>query len=252
MSDGGQSAATWTKRPKSAQREWIAPLRIRHQGMADWLMHSDFPMEHIDELPAEGHCAGMNSAASTRDVAGWEEDSHDIPASMDAFLAQVERRAFRIAELRLGHREDALDAVRDTMLRLVKYHRAEPAHEWSPLFWGILHRLIVGIRRRRKVHAIMTCWLGRRSDTGDQLPVWDSPDTSPKSQSCLQAQQSYADMAVAVKLLPQRQHEIFVLHVLEGLSIAEAAKAIGCSEGSVEVHLSRALAKLRAQPASWR
>lgn len=56
-----------------------------------------------------------------------------LPVDIDGFLASVERRAFRLAELALGDREDALDAVQDAMIKLVRY-RGRPAGDWSPLF----------------------------------------------------------------------------------------------------------------------
>ncbi|WP_114239989.1 RNA polymerase sigma factor [Dyella sp. C9] len=194
----------------------------------------------------------MSSVVSTLDADLLAEDVRAVPASMDAFLAQVERRAFRMAELNLGHREDALDAVQDAMLRLVKHYSDKPAQEWTPLFWGILRRRIVDLQRRRKVRSIMVGWLGGRDEDGDELPAWEPPDNSPGPLERLHDAQSYADMAAAVKLLPQRQREAFMLRVLEGLDVAETAQAMGCSEGSVKTHLSRALQRLRDQLEDWR
>ncbi|QNK03697.1 RNA polymerase sigma factor [Dyella telluris] len=194
----------------------------------------------------------MNSAVSTLDADLLLEDVRAVPASMDAFLAQVERRAFRMAELNLGHREDALDAVQDAMLRLVKHYSDKPAQEWTPLFWGILRRRIVDLQRRRKVRSIMVGWLGGRDEDGEDLPMWEPADNGPGPLERLTDSQSYADMAAAVKLLPQRQREAFMLRVLEGLDVAETAQAMGCSEGSVKTHLSRALQRLRDQLEDWR
>lgn len=86
----------------------------------------------------------MNSVVGTlgTDLLG---DARETPATLDAFLAQIERRAFRMAELQLRHREDALDAVQDAMLRLVRHYRERPAAEWSPLFWGILRLSLIHI-----------------------------------------------------------------------------------------------------------
>ena len=195
----------------------------------------------------------MNSVVSALDTDLLADDARAAPATLDAFLSNVERRAFRLAELNLGHREDALDAVQDAMLRLVKHYRDKPAQEWTPLFWGILRRRIVDLQRRRKVRSIMVGWLGGgRDDDGDELPSWDPADNGPGPMDRLQDAQSYADMAAAVKKLPQRQREAFMLRVLEGLDVAETAQAMGCSEGSVKTHLSRAMQHLRDQLEEWR
>ena len=209
-------------------------------------------MESHDGRADEPDEDGMNSAVSTLDTDLLAEDVRAAPASMNAFLAQVERRAFRMAELNLGHREDAMDAVQDAMLRLVKHYSDKPAQEWTPLFWGILRRRIVDLQRRRKVRSIMVGWLGGKDDDGDDLPAWEPADTGPGPLERLNDAQSYADMAAAVKLLPQRQREAFMLRVLEGLDVAETAQAMGCSEGSVKTHLSRALQRLRGQLEEWR
>ena len=209
-------------------------------------------MESHDGRADEPDEDGMNSAVSTLDTDLLADDVRAAPASMNAFLAQVERRAFRMAELNLGHREDAMDAVQDAMLRLVKHYSDKPAQEWTPLFWGILRRRIVDLQRRRKVRSIMVGWLGGKDDDGDDLPAWEPADTGPGPLERLNDAQSYADMAAAVKLLPQRQREAFMLRVLEGLDVAETAQAMGCSEGSVKTHLSRALQRLRDQLEAWR
>ena len=197
----------------------------------------------------------MNSLAvpMTDDVLTEEAGERSVPATLDAFLAQVGRRAFRMAELQLGHREDAYDAVQDAMLRLVRHYRDKPAGEWSPLFWGILRRRIVDLQRRRKVRSIVVGWLGGgRDGDGDELPAWEPADTGPGPLDRLQDAQSWRDVADAVRKLPLRQREAFMLRVLEGLDVADTARAMGCSEGSVKTHLSRAMHHLRDQLEDWR
>ena len=195
----------------------------------------------------------MNSLAGTLDRELPDTDACATPASLDVFLAQVERRAFRMAELQLRHREDALDAVQDAMLRLVRHYRDKPAAEWPPLFWGILRRRIVDLQRRRKVRSIVVGWLGGgRDDEGDELPSWEPADHGPGPLDRLHDTQSYADLASAVRRLPRRQREAFMLRMLEGLDVAETAQAMSCSEGSVKTHLSRAMHHLRAQLEDWR
>jgi RNA polymerase sigma factor (sigma-70 family) len=209
-------------------------------------------LEPEDAPPDDADEAAMGSMTATfgTDVFG---DARETPATLDAFLAQVERRAFRMAELQLRQREDAMDAVQDAMLRLVRHYRDKPAAEWSPLFWGILRRRIVDLQRRRKVRSIVIGWLGGgRDDDGDELPAWEPADRGPGPLERLHDAQSYADMAAAVRQLPQRQREAFMLRMLEGLDVAETARAMGCSEGSVKTHLSRAMHHLRDQLEDWR
>jgi RNA polymerase sigma-70 factor (ECF subfamily) len=216
------------------------------------LMTGTEPMEPEDASPDDADAVAVNSVVGTLD-ADLLSDTRETPATLDAFLAQVERRAFRMAEMQLRQREDAMDAVQDAMLRLVKHYRDKPATEWTPLFWGILRRRIVDLQRRRKVRSIVVGWLGGgRDDDGDELPTWEPADPGPGPLDRLHDAQSYADMAAAVRQLPQRQREAFMLRMLEGLDVAETADAMGCSEGSVKTHLSRAMHHLRDQLEDWR
>jgi RNA polymerase sigma-70 factor, ECF subfamily len=209
-------------------------------------------LEPEDAPPDDADEAAMSSVASTLNTDLFDH-VRETPATLDAFLAQVERRAFRMAELQLRQREDAMDAVQDAMLRLVRHYRDKPAAEWSPLFWGILRRRIVDLQRRRKVRSIVVGWLGGgRDDDGDELPAWEPADPGQDPLGRLHDVQSYADMAAAVRQLPQRQREAFMLRMLEGLDVAETARAMGCSEGSVKTHLSRAMHHLRDQLEDWR
>ncbi len=85
-------------------------------------------MEPDDASANKAGMAPMNTMAGTLDCS-MIVNTRDTPATLDAFLAQVERRAFRMAEIQLRQREDAMDAVQDAMLRLVKHYRDKPAAE---------------------------------------------------------------------------------------------------------------------------
>lgn len=196
----------------------------------------------------------VNVAVGALDTAPIEAASERASAtSLNAFLAQIEHRAFRLAEMQLRQREDAMDAVQDAMLRLAQHYWDKPPEEWAPLFWGILRRRIVDLHRRRKVRSVVVGWLGGGHDSdGDELPAWEPADPGPDPLGRLHDSQSYADMAAAVRQLPARQREAFMLRMLEGLDVAETARAMGCSEGSVKTHLSRAMHHLRDQLENWR
>ncbi len=109
------------------------------------------------------------------------------------------------------------------------------------------------LQRRRKVRSIVVGWLGGgRDGEGVELPAWEPAEQGPGPLERLRDQQSYAAMSSAVRQLPRRQREAFLLRVLEGLDVADTALAMGCSEGSVKTHLSRAMHHLRDQLEEWR
>ena len=175
----------------------------------------------------------------------------EVPATFELFLAQVQRRAFRAAEFSLGNADDALDAVQDAMLRLHQHYREHPATEWTPLFWGILRRRITDLQRRRKVRSIVVGWLGTAGEDGDDPPVWEPVDPLSDPAREVANRAAYADLGRAVRALPRRQREAFLLRVLEGLAVDETARAMGCSQGSVKTHLSRAMGALRETLGQW-
>ena len=99
----------------------------------------------------------------------------------------------------------------------------------------------------------MVAWLaGGPDDEGDELPSWEPADHGPGPLDLVQDAQSWGDISAALRELPRRQREAFMLRMLEGLDVAETARAMGCSEGSVKTHLSRAMQRLRDQLEDWR
>ena len=170
--------------------------------------------------------------------------------SLDHFLAGVERRAFRMAELALGHREDALDAVQEAMIKLMAY-RERPAEEWTPLFWSILRRQVTDRHRRETVRRRVMAVLGRGLElTEDPLEMLPDPGEDPARRHA--DGEAWAALGRALRKLPRRQREAYLLRELQGLDVAQTAAAMGCSDGSVKTHLSRAMSALRIQLEDWR
>ncbi len=170
--------------------------------------------------------------------------------SLDQFLAGVERRAFRMAELALGHREDALDAVQEAMIRLVAY-RERPPGEWTPLFWSILRRQVTDRHRRDTVRRRVMAVLGRGGEPSeDPLEMLPDPGEDPARRHA--DGEAWSALGKALRKLPRRQREAYLLRELQGLDVAETAAAMGCSDGSVKTHLSRAMSALRIQLEDWR
>lgn len=161
------------------------------------------------------------------------------PASLDQFLAGVGLRAFRFAEAGLRHREDALDAVQDSLIRMLDY-RDKPAAEWPPLFWSILRRRVIDLQRRRRFR--LPFW--RDNVDSDGEPV-DWADEGPGPAEVHAEREQYDALVQALRALPPRQREAFTLRVLQDLDGATTARAMGCSEGAVKTHLARARDALR-------
>ncbi|MBS0200532.1 MAG: RNA polymerase sigma factor [Proteobacteria bacterium] len=166
--------------------------------------------------------------------------------TIEQFLSSIQSRAFRFAELGLRNRDDALDAVQDAMLRMLRYGD-KPSEEWQALFWKILRTRIIDISRRR---AFRFSWLRSAGDQDEDIAVaWTDPAGDPSNHN--DGREAYALMAQAVRKLPARQREAFTLRVLEDLDVATTATVMGCSEGSVKTHLSRARDALRAHLQDW-
>lgn len=166
-------------------------------------------------------------------------------ADLERFLAGVERRAFRMAQLATRDREEALDLVQDAMMALVQRYAGRPEAEWRPLFHRILHNRIRDWTRRRAFRAPLRAFFSRRDDPASD-PVAEAPDPAAASPAEL-AERADAgrQLEVALRALPLRQREAFLLRAWEGLDVAEAAHAMGCSPGSVKTHYFRAIQALR-------
>ncbi|HVR81506.1 MAG TPA: RNA polymerase sigma factor [Luteimonas sp.] len=169
------------------------------------------------------------------------------PASIEQFLSGIGARAFRFAELGLRNRDDALDTVQDAMLKMLGY-RTRPAAEWTPLFWSILRSRIVDAQRRR---LFRLQWLMPTPSNEYGVGV-DWADDAPDPSRTHDGREGYARMTDALSGLPRRQREAFTLRIFEELDVATTARVMGCTEGSVKTHLSRAREALRRQLEDWR
>ncbi len=180
------------------------------------------------------------------------------PKEMSDFLASVERRAFKQAVFATHEEESAHDIVQEAMMKLAEKYSARPATELPLLFQRILQNAIRDHFRRTKVRSTWTTLLsslglGGEDEEGDPLESLEVEDNgnipaSPAAQ--LEQSQVMGAIEDAVKALPERQREAFLLRYWEELDVSETAKVMGCSEGSVKTHCSRAthaLAKILKQ-----
>ena len=171
----------------------------------------------------------------------------DKSQALDQFLAQVERRAYRMAFIAVGRREDALDMVQDAMTRLVQRYRDRQVSEWGPLFYRILQSIIRDGYRRGKVRNRVMQWLGSSDEEGEhEDPVTHFADPATRTpEQVLQSERTIQVLDAALRELPLRQQQVFLLRQWEGLDVAATAQAMQISEGSVKTHYSRAVQGLR-------
>lgn len=178
-----------------------------------------------------------------------EDDCLNSARALDQFLSSVERRAFRIASIALRDPEEALDVVQDAMLQLARRYGSRPAAEWMPLFYRILQNRIRDSQRRRTVrNRLFAWWPGSTGDDESaEDPVLEAVDGGPEPDLLVANGEALRELENAVADLPARQSEAFLLRTIEGLDVAATAAVMGCSEGSVKTHYSRAVHALRAR-----
>jgi RNA polymerase sigma-70 factor, ECF subfamily len=174
------------------------------------------------------------------------------PSTEDAlndFLKSVERRAFKRAAYAVRDDDAALDIVQDAMIRLSQSYADRPGSEWPMLFQRILSNAILDWFRRQKTRNAVFTNMGdleaSHSDEDghfDLLAVFrmDEVSTEGADDSANRAE-ILAQIEEEIQKLPARQREAFLLRYWEELDVAETAAAMGCSEGSVKTHCSRAV-----------
>jgi RNA polymerase sigma-70 factor, ECF subfamily len=186
-------------------------------------------------------------AASSPMVASLRVDVSSNQRALDSFLRGVERRALRMAEMGCGNRDDALDMVQDAMCGFVGHYSDKPESDWAPLFYRVLDSRLNDYRRRRTVRSRWLAVFDRHDAEDDEFdPIAQAPDTQdPGPLLRLAGSEAGKALDVALKALPLRQRQAFLLRMWEGFDVATTAQVMQCSEGSVKTHLSRALAALR-------
>ena len=184
-----------------------------------------------------------------------ENEQEVCHKSLDAFLASVEKRAYRMAYIATSNKEDALDIVQDAMMTLVKKYAQRLHTEWPPLFYRIVQNTIRDWYRRQSVRNKFRQWFSTTSDLDNEMePDWESQAMSQavnvrENPTVEQNQQDKAMQALvsALNKLPVRQQQSFLLRCWEGLDTRQTAAAMNISQGSVKTHYSRAIHALRSQ-----
>lgn len=197
-------------------------------------------------------CVVAAHPAAVRPLALTPLPSPSPEQELDDFLRSVERRAFKRAVYAVRDEDAALDIVQDSMIRLAQSYADRPSSEWPMLFQRILSNATLDWFRRQKVRNAVFMNIGDlEASVGDDDNDFDlleslrteqsgtegADDTAGRTEILLQIEEE-------IGKLPGRQREAFVLRYWEELDVAETAAAMGCSEGSVKTHCSRAVQAL--------
>lgn len=165
------------------------------------------------------------------------------------FLKGVERRAFKRTVYTVRDEEAALDIVQDAMIRLAEKYADRPPAELPLLFQRILSNATMDWFRRQKVRRAVMQNLSdfEGSDEDSDFDLLESLETLEGSLGSESAAETYGREQMLLLIdrevqdLPTRQREAFLLRYWEELDVAETAAVMGCSEGSVKTHCSRAV-----------
>lgn len=152
-----------------------------------------------------------------------------------------------MAVIATGDREEALEIVQDAMIKLANKYADKGPEDWGPLFQRILQSTIRDWYRRNKVRNSILRLFGNNEQeqeygadayaAGDQ----DEPEQRSKTDHAVEA------LDQALRALPIRQQQVFLLREWEGMDVKTTATTLGISEGSVKTHFSRAIHSLREQ-----
>jgi RNA polymerase sigma-70 factor (ECF subfamily) len=160
------------------------------------------------------------------------------------FLESVERRAFKQAVYAVRKDEAALDIVQDAMIKLAEKYGDKPAAELPMLFQRILQTTILDYFRREKVR---NTWVSLFSGLGPSQEEHEDFDILEQGSQAAESSADQVERAQILQIieeevqkLPARQREAFLMRYWQDMDVAETAEAMGCSEGSVKTHCSRA------------
>jgi RNA polymerase sigma-70 factor (ECF subfamily) len=170
-------------------------------------------------------------------------------SELSEFLKSVERRAFKRSVYHVRNDEAALDIVQDSMMKLAEHYGHKPIEELPMLFQRILSNCTLDWFRRQKTQNALFTNLGdfeSASEDGDfdlleTLHASTNSDQHESAEKLTDRAQTLRAIEEEIQQLPARQREAFLMRYWEEMDVAETAAAMGCSQGSVKTHCSRAV-----------
>lgn len=173
-------------------------------------------------------------------------------SELTEFLKSVEKRAFKRSVYHVRNEESALDIVQESMMKLAEHYGHKPVDELPMLFQRILSNCTLDWFRRQKVQNALFSNLSDFESSGEDedfnlletLDASSGNDLGESAESLTDRAQTLRSIETEIQQLPGRQREAFLMRYWEEMDVAETAAAMGCSQGSVKTHCSRAVAAL--------
>lgn len=203
-----------------------------------WQLHSTREVRWACGSSSSAHAPGSTHLATEQELS--------------EFLKSVEKRAFKRSVYHVRNEDSALDIVQDSMMKLAEHYGDKPAAELPMLFQRILVNCTLDWFRRNKTRNALFSNLSDFESQGedadfDLLETYEGIEDSQLGESAEDATrraQVLREIESEIQQLPGRQREAFLMRYWEEMDVAETAATMGCSEGSVKTHCSRAVAAL--------
>jgi RNA polymerase sigma-70 factor (ECF subfamily) len=168
---------------------------------------------------------------------------------LSEFLKSVEKRAFKRSVYHVRNQESALDIVQESMMKLAEHYGHKPVEELPMLFQRILSNCTLDWFRRQKVQNALFSNMGDFEGANEDedfnlletLVEAGNSEQNESAETLTQRAQTLREIEIEIEQLPARQREAFLMRYWEEMDVAETATAMGCSQGSVKTHCSRAV-----------
>lgn len=164
--------------------------------------------------------------------------------ALDEIVRRHQGRVYAVAYRMTSNREDALDVAQESF---IKAHRKidswKPTGSFESWLLRLTTRQAIDHVRRRKRFGMRSAGGAVRAEL-DVDPATPAVAATDRKVGSLEIEE---EIQRALEKLSPSQRTVFVLRHYEGMKLTEIAPVLGCSVGSVKVHLFRALRKLREE-----
>ncbi|TAL17752.1 sigma-70 family RNA polymerase sigma factor [bacterium] len=174
-------------------------------------------------------------------------------AEFERFVRENQDGALRLAYSYLKDWDDARDAVQEGFVKAYRnassFRGDSSEKTW---FYRIMVNHLKDVLRKRKVREVISTFTSVFTKNGEETTGADHADGVPGPEEISEAHAIRSDFEKALAALPKRQREVATLHLSAGLTLKQAAAALGISEGAAKAHYFRAVRSLREELMAWR